>query len=245
MKTTLLISSIVLTNILSLSAQTGNYFPNLLKVSVDTTYKAYFGYEKTSSRLINKPCQLSEYNNDPFFCSDTLLPEFKIIARYKNATLKDSVFILFDEGMSADPRFTIYTKSHKLLGSFPALEFYINSSGTIYTAGHTNNMYNRRRKFQMQNDKIVEIQQPYNYVGLKGKTEKNVTLYRDKVGTDIVAQIPKDYEIEILLAESPTKDFESDQLFLVRTDFGLVGWLRLSAEDVYETVLKGLFYAGD
>lgn len=106
-------------------------------------------------------------------------------------------------------------------------------------------MYNRRRKFQLQNDTILEIKQPYNYVGLKGKTEKSITLYKDKTGPDIVAQLPKAYEIEVLLAESPTKDFESDQLFLVRTDFGLVGWLRLSTEDVYEPVLKGLFYAGD
>ena len=123
MKIRFLLTIIVLIRFLAISAQTGSHFPNLLKTSVDTAYQAYFGYDKSSSRLINKPCQLTEYNSDTFFCSDSLMPEFKIIARYKNASLKDSLLILFDEGMSADPKFTVYTKQHKLLGAFHSLEF--------------------------------------------------------------------------------------------------------------------------
>jgi hypothetical protein len=129
--------------------------------------------------------------------------------------------------------------------SFSCTEFYINSFGTIYTTGHVNNMYNRKRKFQIQKDTVIEIKQPYSYVGLKGKILKNIVLYHDKIGNEMVAQLPKGYEIEILLTEAKTKDYESDYNFLVKTDFGLVGWLRLTNEDLFGGILKELYYAGD
>jgi hypothetical protein len=47
------------------------------------------------------------------------------------------------------------------------------------------------------------------------------------------------------LADATTKDFGMDYNFLVKTDFGLVGWLRLTNDDIYGTVLKELYYAGD
>ncbi len=106
-------------------------------------------------------------------------------------------------------------------------------------------MYNRKRKFQIQNETINEIKQPYNYVGLKGKTLKDIVLYSEKDGNEVAAKLQAGYEIEILLAESSTKDYEIDHLFLVKTDFGLVGWLRLADEDTYGAILKELYFAGD
>ncbi len=156
------------------------------------------------------------------------------------------MIILFDGGMSDDPEYTVLSNKQKVLGRFPALEFYINSIGTIYTAGHVNNMYNRKRKFQIQKDTIVEVKQPFSYVGLKGKTLKEIILYKEKEGSDIyVAKLPKDYEIEILLTESNTTNYQIDLYYLVKTDFGLVGWLRLTNEDVFGRVLKELYYKGD
>jgi hypothetical protein len=243
MKTRILILSAFLTSILTALGQTKSYFPTLTKVSIDTSYKAYFGYDK-SSRLINKFCGTLD-KKDPFYCSESSLIEGVVVARYKNQALKDSVNILFSGGMSDDPEFSVYTKSGRTMGRIACVEFYINSSGTIYTSGHANNMYNRRRKFQIQNDTILEIKQPYNYVGMKGKTQKDITLYKDMQGSDIVAQLPKGYEIEILLTDATTKDYQIDHFFLVKTDFGLIGWLRLTNEDIYGAVLKDLFYAGD
>jgi hypothetical protein len=104
-------------------------------------------------------------------------------------------------------------------------------------------MYDRRRKFQIQADTVIEVKQPYNYVGLKGKALRDFVLYKDKQGDEFVAQIPKGYDVEILLAEAETKDFAIDYNFLVKTDFGLVGWLRLDSPT--EQVIEGLYYAGD
>lgn len=234
---------IVLTLKLQISTgQNKTYFPNLTKVAIDTAHKVFFSYDKSSS-LINKYCK-SLAKTDPYYCSDSVPTTWYLVAKHKSSALKDSVLIIYSEGMSDDPEFTILTKSEKLIARIAALELYINSSGAIYSSGHVNNMYNRKRKFQIQNDTVIEIKQPYYYVGMKGKIIKGITLYQDKNSNEVVAQLPKDYEIEILLAE-PAKDYDVDYNFLVRTEFGLVGWLRLTNEDLYSTVLKDLYYAGD
>jgi hypothetical protein len=230
---------------LSSFGQTKLHFPELTRVSIDTTYKVFFAYDKKIIRFINRPCYTLD-RKDPLFCAkDSVLAEWTVVAKFKSEVLKDSLTIIYSEGMSADPGYVVTTSSGKVVHSFSCIEFYINGSGTIYTSGHVNNMFDRKRKFQVQNDTIVEVSQPFNYVGLKGKTLKSIVLYQEKVGDKIIAQLPKGYEIEILLADAATKDFGMDYNLLVKTDFGLVGWLRLTNEDTYGTVLKELYYAGD
>ena len=230
---------------MTLIGQTKTYFPNLTRTAIDTSFGIFFNYDKDFTRFINKPCHELD-KKDPLFCNDESSPEMSIlVAKFKNNIVKDSVTISYSEGASADPEFIITNKKGKTMGNISCLEFYINGLGTIYTSGHVNNMYDRRRKFQLKSDTILEIVQPYNYVGLKGKTLKAITLYKDKVGTDIIAQLPKEYEIEILLADGKTEDYAADSYFLVKTDFGLVGWLRLTNDDQFGAVLKELFFAGD
>jgi hypothetical protein len=243
MKTQLLTAILTLTTLLNVVGQDKSIFPNLTKISIDTTYNVVFGYDKKTSRLINKPCYLLN-KNDPLHCDkDSVLAEWTLVAKFKMGNRKDSLNIIYSEGMSADPGFVVSTKADKIIQRFSCIEFYINSLGTIYTSGHVNNMYDRRRKFQINEDTITEIKQPYNFVGLKGKALRDIILYKDKTGNEIVAQIPAGYEIEILLAESVTKDFEMDTNFLVKTEFGLVGWLRLEGSS--DNVIEGLYYAGD
>lgn len=235
--------TLTLTSSLSVCGQNKTMFPYLTKVSIDKDYNVIFGYDKKSVRLINKPCYLLS-KKDPLHCDkDSVLAEWTLVAKFKASDNKDSVNIIYSPGMSDDPGFVISTKSDKIIGRFSCIEFYINSLGAIYTSGHVNNMYDRRRKFQIQADTVTEVKQPYNFVGLKGKALRDITLYKDKIGDTVVAQIPKGYEIEILLAESTTKDFETDLNFLVKTEFGLIGWLRL--EGFSDKVIEGLFYAGD
>jgi hypothetical protein len=237
-----LILLIFLSSFQTANGQVKPYFPNLTHVVIDTSLKVVFGYENKSTRFINIPCYKLD-KKDPRHCyKDSVLAEWTVVAKYKSEKLLDSAYIIYSQGMSDDPGFGIYTKEAKCIGYFPCLEFYINASGTVYTAGHTDNMYNHRRKFQIQVDTVLEIKQPYNYVGLKGKTLKDLTLYRDKTGNNVVAQLPKGYEIEILLADASANDFDVKN-FLARTDFGLVGWIRL--EGFAEPIIEGLYFAGD
>ncbi|HOY04696.1 MAG TPA: hypothetical protein PLO67_04795 [Saprospiraceae bacterium] len=225
------------------SGQDKSYFPQMTKVLVDTSFHAVFGYEK-GVKVLNISCQTLD-PKDPFYCDSEAVVSGMIVAKYKAPGIKDSLTILFDTGMSDDPEFSIYGKDQKLVGHVSCVEMYINASGLVYTAGHANNMFNRRRKFQIQKDTLLEIKQPYYYVGIKGPIQKDVTLYKNKTGPETVAQLPKGYEVEVLLAESSNKDYEADLLFLVRTDFGLVGWLRLENEDMFGGVLTELFFMGD
>jgi hypothetical protein len=243
MITRIFILAFTLASSLNVCGQNKNVFPHLTKVTIDKEHKVIFGYDKRSVRLINKPCYLLN-KKDPIHCDrDSALVEWTLVAKVKVGNIKDSVNVIYSPGMSDDPGFIISTKSDKTIGQFSCIEFYINSLGTVYTSGHVNNMYDRRRKFQVQPDTVIEVKQPYNFVGLKGKTLRDINLYQNKTGGEIVAVIPKDYEIEILLAESSTKDFEIDQNFLVKTEFGLVGWLRL--EGFSDRVIEALYYAGD
>ena len=240
-----MIIAFLLGTILKVCGQSKPLFPNLTKVCIDTAVKVVFGYDKTTTRFINKPCYKLD-TKDPLHCDkDSIFATWILVAKYKNKNMNDSLYIIYSQGMSEDMVFELATKpdASTRIGSFYCLEFYINSLGTIYTAGHTNNMFNMRRKFQLQGDTIREVRQPFYYVGLKGKTLNEITLYAVKSGKDIVAQLPADYEIEILLAEYAEKDTEMGTRFLVRTEFGLVGWLRV--EGFAEGVLKELYFAGD
>jgi len=245
MTTRIFILTLILVTGRGLKSQSKSFFPNLTRISLDTSNKVYFNYDRKNIYLINKPCYELDKKHFLYCKKDEVLAAWTLVANYKNESLKDSVLITYTEGMSVDPMFVVISKTNRMLGRFSCKEFYINSSGTIYTSGHTNNLYDRKRKFQLQNDTVLEVVQPFYYVGLKGKLLKEITLYKDKAGKDIVAQLPKNYEIEILLGESSVKEFESDLFLLVKTDFGLTGWMRLEQEGLYSGILKDLYYAGD
>jgi hypothetical protein len=197
-----------------------------------------------SSRLVNKSCRLLD-KNDRFYCSDSIPIDGYLVAKYKCSSISDSIYVLFDGGMSDDPEFSFYNEEGKLLKRISANSLFLNSTGTAYSTGHSNCMYDRKRKFQISNDTIIETYQPFYYVGIKGKTKMEITLFTNKTGNEIVAKIPKNYDIEILLAESTTEDYDIDRMFLVKTEFGLIGWLRIDKIGLYEEIIDGLFYDGD
>ena len=236
---------VLLSTTYSLRAQNSSYFKYLTKVTIDTSFNIVFGYNKSNTRLINKPCYELDKNH-PYYCDTVESPFWGIlVAKFKNKYFKDSLFITYNQGLSADPSFTISTNGaySNRLDVFECLELYLNSTGTIYTNGHTNNMFNTRRKYNIQKDTIIEVKQPYLYVGIKGKTLSPITLYSDRKGSSIIANLPINYEIEILLAEDIMTDTDKYDLYLVRTSFGLVGWLRDSGYG--NSIIEDLFFAGD
>lgn len=236
---------IIITTAISLNGQDLQCFPSLTRISIDTTYQVFFNYNSKSTFLINKPCyQLPK--NDPLFCNqDSIYIPWIIIGKYHNQALNDSLTIIYSQGPSDDPGFVMETSEQKTIRHFSCIEFSIDDNGTIFTSGHVNNLFNRKRKFEINQDTIIEFKQPFYYVGLKGKTLKGITLYSGKSGDEVIADVPEECEIEILLGEPNVKDFEIDYFFLVRTNDGLVGWLRLKAEDISGSILTELYYNGD
>ena len=225
--------------------QTNNYFPQLTKIKIDGGMNpVVFGYDKSTVKLSRKKCtQLPK--NDPWFCPDPDAPNSEKLAVFKNPYYKDSLYVLFSHGPSEDPNFTIATKTGKIIGNVNGLGLYLTNNSTFYVNGHTNNLFDKRRKFQITKDTIAEVVQPFYYVGLQSITLKEITIYRDKTNKEAVATLPKGYKVEVLLAEFGRPDFEAEDYFLVRSEFGLVGWFKLNKDEPWDSVIKGLFFAGD
>ncbi len=227
-------------------------FPQLkwINLGQDAAYPdGKFGYDPAVFTYIGKELQKLP-KTDVCFEADNN-DEYTLIGRCKTSSMKESVNILFTPGASGDPQFRFSDAKNKVLWEQVAVEMCINANGVIYTAGNTNKMFNERRKFQLSDNKVSETKQPFCYVGVKGELLKPVTLYSQKEGGMVVANLPVGYEIEVLLAE---EDYTAGEYgeglpmnYLARTAFGLVGWLRLTEDDIHNSnpVLRGLGYMGD
>lgn len=232
--------------------QARDAFPLLewINIGQDVTYPdGKFGYDPAVFTYIGK--ELQKLNKTDACYDAENSDEYTLIGHYKTASMKERLNILFTPGPSADPLFRISGANNKILWEQVADEMCINANGVIYTAGNTDKMFNERRKYQLSGNKVVEAKQPFSYVGVKGDLLKPVTLYTQKKGGTVVANLPVGYEIEVLLAE---EDYPIDEYgqglplnFLARTAFGLVGWLRLTNDDVHHSnpVMRGLGYMGD
>jgi len=59
---------------------------------------------------------------------------------------------------------------------------------------------------------------------------------------EVVATLPKDYKIEVLLAET---SHQHEDFYLVKTAFGLVGWTQIKAGQYQSVEVDGIFWNGD
>lgn len=233
-----------------LCAQAKKAFPGLKWAPASPEYTGVqFGYDAKSfiydGRLLSKLPR-----NHAFYQSEEGDGEV-YLGSYMNASMQEALHVFFSPGPSADPSFWITdARNNKVWESF-ADEMCINASGVMYIAGHSDKMFNERRKFQITGKSVREIPQPFLYAGIKGKLLKPAKLYSQKNGGEEVATLPKGYEIEVLLAEelsqSEKDNYELQKNYLARTAFGLVGWLRLTDDDTYylNPVVSGLGYEGD
>ncbi len=210
-------------------------FSSLKWVSPENDYQK-FGYDPKFFKLKMK--KLS--SNDPM--NEILqVDDITFIGTYK--TLK----VYFSNGPSEDPVFCIVNSQNREIWSYGTEYMCINSNGIIYVSASTNHMFNTHRKFKIEGETIKEVKQPYVYVGIKGKLLKPIKLYskKDRQG-HLIATLPKGYTVEVLLAEDDVSDDMEPMNYLVRTSFGLVGWLKLGNNDTYmEPVIRGLRFMGD
>lgn len=152
----------------------------------------------------------------------------------------------FDPGPSDDPAFVVYAENGANLNELidergepfivGGLNLIIPGNGSLYVSGHTNNMFNERRKFKVMGNRVREIPQPFYYVGIGTVTTRPIKLYSSLSKKEVVAQLPKDAKIAVLVNKG--------EHYLVKTSFGLVGWVHIPNYE-YQTPLKGITYAGD
>jgi len=148
-------------------------------------------------------------------------------------------FVDYDEGPSADPSFIITREgAEEPCGTLPGLHLYLPGNGSLYTSGHANTMFDEHRKYTVAQGRLAESKQPYLHVGITGKAKKDLTIYATPAQNEAVAAIPQGATMTVLLADGADH-------YLVKTAFGLIGWVTIPSNSQEATVVEGLFFAGD
>jgi hypothetical protein len=166
----------------------------------------------------------------------------------------------FDPGPSEDPTFLLLPKAAcgkpasgvEPLLAVGATALIIPGNGFVYSMGQTNSYFDVRRKFEVRGGKVVEVKQPFLWVGGGLRKVKRTPLMDEnepvspvvlrsekRPDAPIVATVPLGGEVEVLLSEAP-----ESRWFLVRTAFGLVGWYQTPSEATLPDTLM-LYFAGD
>lgn len=170
-----------------------------------------------------------------------------------------TVTLVYDPGPSADPGFELYddpTLARDPLLSVSGESIWIPGNGAVYVAGHANQLFEVRRKFEWRDGALVEVPQPLLLVGVKTTVQRvpgqeepaRVVLWADKERSAQVAVLPEGSPIEVLVCE-PTPGMVI--WCLARSGFGLVGWVSTEATmpdgvDWSMPVTEfGVYFAGD
>jgi hypothetical protein len=218
-------------------------FKNLERLEIDSVLGVIIKYDSSITEVFNK--KLKDLNDsDPFYYNsieDFSSHDIKAIKTKIDIKSNDEYYIVFSQGPSCDPIFEFYNsiKIKKPNFSIKGIKLYIPGNGYIYVSGHTNNLFDTKKKFEIKANKLVEVEQPFYYVGLKTKTLKPVKLYNSQEFTNEIASLPENYDIEVLMYDYKNK------LFIVRTDFGLVGWINIGWIGQKPDLIDGIFYNGD
>jgi hypothetical protein len=222
-----------------ISNKTDKVFPHLDTKFIGRSGQLFVKFDASVTEVINKKRQDLDPSHPLYANRGPSSIEELVMKTKLNRNDKHAYKVVFSSGPSADPVYKLYkTGADKPSYNFPGKEMYIPANGNVYTAGHANNVFNTRRKFVIDNGKAKEVDQPFYYVGLQSKTSKPLTIYKSTQEKQPIASIPADYTVEVLINEPGTNNF------LVRTDFGLVGWIHL--DQVFgQTVIEGLYFAGD
>lgn len=181
-------------------------------------------------------------STDPFYMDECDGDYRKLIRTKLDRNSTASYIISYNESCCCSYGFTIYEDNNpdKSIGFVNANRMYIPGNGAIYTEGRLWQTFTKRQKFILSRDTIEEIKQPFNYVGLKTKANSTIKLYAELELKTHIASIPKDYEIEVIL-----KPHETEQIYLVRTSFGMVGWAKIAEAQYHSQDVEGIYYWGD
>jgi hypothetical protein len=215
-------------------------FMNLDKITINEDFKALIKFDPQVSIVINKKLKDLDKQDPLYIDIDETQNDVKLIETSIDKSSKNKYIVVFEYGPSSDPAFLFYKKDKydKPIFSIPGLQLFLTGNGFIYVAGHTNNYFDQRKKFKFINDSLMEIKQPFNYVGLNTKTRVALTLYDNLNKSNIIANIPANYPIEVLLADT-------EYNYLIKTDFGLVGWVIFEYIGQKDEYIEGLFFNGD
>ncbi|MFC1557713.1 hypothetical protein ACFL40_00010 [candidate division KSB1 bacterium] len=188
------------------------HFPASVSTVIDTNVIGIYGPRSPVRRLIVTKINI---NDDNYYTID------------------------FSQGASVDPEFIINRNidgKAVFIDKFFAIEIIVPGDGFLYISGHTNTMYNKRRKFRIKDGKFIEVQQPYYHVGLETINTEHITLYSDTLYTEKVSDIPAKSKITVLINKG--------DYYLIKSPIGLTGWIKIPRWS-WKSPIKFLFFRGD
>ena len=212
----------------AMAADPGEAFSNLKLFDMQGIR---FYYLAESSRLVNETV------------SEDMV---KVLVTKLDIRQPDEYLVMFDPGPSEDPAFGLFRIQGDSLIPLKdengqefwvgGLDMILPGYGSFYVTGHINNMFDMRRKFIVDGGVVREVRQPFYYVGLDSETTQAVKLYASTRLDEVVAYLPQGAKVSVLINQG--------DYYLVKTPFGLVGWIKVD-DYAYETPVKGIRFNGD
>lgn len=222
-------------------AQNTTPFSYLFEITSNHDRDVHLYIDKNKSKIYNiKLKDLDE--NHPLYAPDDCESRMTLLAETTIDQSNKMYAIVY--GYCPEPEFYFYDVNDlsKSYGAVGGLNLYIPGNGNLYVSGHVNSNFNNKRKFKFEENKITEVKQPLYYVGLETKTLKPLTLYKTKDMKDVVANLPENYNVQVLLAES---SYGNESYYLIKTEFGLVGWSKIKSGQYQSIDVEGIFWNGD
>jgi len=224
-------------------------FAHLTTLTIDSTLEKYFSnitirFDKSISTVIDSMYYFTDRDG-------SILNEdykFRRLIVTKIDRNDDARYTIdFYPGMSVDPSFRIYinvgNELKRLSPWINGTQLTVPGDGYIYISGHTNNTFDQKRLFRIEGDEIIEVVQPYYYVGLQSVTNREIVLM--SLAGPVVTLLQGTSVTVLLKQIEPNQKFS----YLLKTDFGLVGWVQFKPEELYmwnkPNPIEGLYYNGD
>ena len=118
-------------------------------------------YDPALAQLLTGSCDF-EYNTQGIGGIDMS----RLLNVRLDRTSQTRYVVCLDPGASNDPAFVIVdATTKKPLGAVDADHLLLPGNGFIYAMGRTNKLHIERRKFVVRDTEVVEVKQPFLYVG--------------------------------------------------------------------------------
>lgn len=245
MKQSTLIAVVYFTFSGLVSAQENEPFSYLTKLEINPTYdgiKESISFNAAVTRVINTKLKDLD-RTDPFYAEECDGDMVKAIETKIHMDSEETYTLIYNLTCCCSWGFTIYKTAQpdEPIGRIIANQLFIPGNGNLYSINRIGTDYLVRKKYTLEDGALKEVKQPLNYVGIKSKTLRPIKIYAEKEMKTVIASLPADYEVEVLLSD---KEFGKNKLYLMRTNFGLVGWTTLKAGQYKSIDVEGIFYWG-
>ncbi len=228
-----------------------NPYPHLKVLKIPNEYcgdEPFFNihYEASLGEVINT--KRNELAEDHIRYLTDNIEEHDLVAlklKFNSTELDGEYYLEFSYGPSCDPGFyLIDAQTQEVIASTDGMNIYIPGGNSVYTTGHLNTTYNKRRKYSFDGIKFKEIEPDFYYIGLKTKTLKPIILYADQDLTTQLAYLPADYSVEVVAARASTARIDEIK-YLIKTELGLLGWSNIETTAFKSLQIEGIMFLGD